>query len=333
MITFLRKIRERLLTENKFSKYLLYAFGEIILVVIGILIALQINNQNNIKIETKELHSFLNNIKNNMEADLIGLEEIKIFRDSSVFYSRKYLSLADQNWITVEDYNATRRGRYGVFIDRKFKAHSSGFEALKNSGYIGKLNGTSLEQNLNEYYYILDKINEREESLINTTESMQIAVFNDNIRQRLLRINNMENLEKYVTRHQKEIKSLLNHPSVTGANVRNAAETLLPTCGITCGPLAASRSIRAHVMPHVSWPPGAHSAGRQAPRFEMEPVTPNDSIGVFPRSSTVACGLHLANSELASSISYPACNWPLRDSMPHATSLSYIPAPMELACS
>lgn len=227
MITFLRKIRERLLTENKFSKYLLYAVGEIVLVVIGILIALQINNQNNLKIETKELNGFLNNIKNNLEADLIGLEEIKIFRDSSVFYSRKYLSLADQNWITVEDYNATRRGRYGVFIDRKFKAHSSGFEALKNSGYIGKLNGTSLEQNLNEYYYILDKINEREESLINTTESMQIAVFNDNIRQRLLRINNMENLEKYVTRHQKEIKSLLNHPSVTGANVRNAAETLL----------------------------------------------------------------------------------------------------------
>ena len=46
MIKFFRKIRQRLLTENKFSKYLLYAIGEIILVVIGILIALQINNWN-----------------------------------------------------------------------------------------------------------------------------------------------------------------------------------------------------------------------------------------------------------------------------------------------
>ena len=46
MIKFFRKIRQRLLTENKFSKYLLYAIGEIILVVIGILIALQINNAN-----------------------------------------------------------------------------------------------------------------------------------------------------------------------------------------------------------------------------------------------------------------------------------------------
>ncbi|MFD2586976.1 DUF6090 family protein [Croceitalea marina] len=46
MIKFFRKIRQKLLSENKFSKYLIYAVGEIILVVIGILIALQINNWN-----------------------------------------------------------------------------------------------------------------------------------------------------------------------------------------------------------------------------------------------------------------------------------------------
>ena len=46
MIKFLEKIRHKLLIENKFSKYLLYAIGEIILVVIGILIALQIKNWN-----------------------------------------------------------------------------------------------------------------------------------------------------------------------------------------------------------------------------------------------------------------------------------------------
>ena len=46
MIKFFRKIRQKLLAENKFSKYLLYAIGEIILVVVGILIALSINNWN-----------------------------------------------------------------------------------------------------------------------------------------------------------------------------------------------------------------------------------------------------------------------------------------------
>ena len=46
MIPFFRRFRQRLLTENKFSKYLLYAIGEIILVMIGILLALQVTNWN-----------------------------------------------------------------------------------------------------------------------------------------------------------------------------------------------------------------------------------------------------------------------------------------------
>lgn len=46
MIKFFRKIRQRLLTKNKFSKYVFYSIGEIVLVVIGILIALSINNWN-----------------------------------------------------------------------------------------------------------------------------------------------------------------------------------------------------------------------------------------------------------------------------------------------
>tara|TARA_R110002096_G_scaffold189424_1_gene370038 strand:+ start:7 stop:192 length:186 start_codon:yes stop_codon:yes gene_type:complete len=49
MIEFFRKTCQRMLTENKFSKYLIYAIGEIILVVIGILIALQMDNWNTIK--------------------------------------------------------------------------------------------------------------------------------------------------------------------------------------------------------------------------------------------------------------------------------------------
>ena len=46
MFRFFRTYRQRLLTENRISNYLLYAVGEIVLVVIGILIALQINNWN-----------------------------------------------------------------------------------------------------------------------------------------------------------------------------------------------------------------------------------------------------------------------------------------------
>jgi hypothetical protein len=70
MIPFFRKIRRGLLSENKVSKYLLYARGEIVLVVIGILIALQINNwnetQKNKRAETQVLSSLLQEFEENL---------------------------------------------------------------------------------------------------------------------------------------------------------------------------------------------------------------------------------------------------------------------------
>ena len=70
MIKFFRKIRQRLLSENKFSKYLIYAIGEIVLVVIGILIALQIGQWNK-ESEVKELElTILKEIRSNLNDDL-----------------------------------------------------------------------------------------------------------------------------------------------------------------------------------------------------------------------------------------------------------------------
>ena len=63
MIKFFRKIRQKMLSENKFSKYLLYAIGEIILVVIGILIALSINNLNEANKRHDKEMQYLSNIK------------------------------------------------------------------------------------------------------------------------------------------------------------------------------------------------------------------------------------------------------------------------------
>ncbi len=83
MIKFFRKIRQRLLTENKFSKYLLYAFGEVILVVIGILIALQINNWNaEQKIEKEEI-VILNNLLESLHSAK-GQSDIEIFKENQL---------------------------------------------------------------------------------------------------------------------------------------------------------------------------------------------------------------------------------------------------------
>ncbi len=74
MINFFRKIRQQLLTENKFIKYLLYAIGEILLVVIGILIALQINNWNERNKERIKEREILIDLVENLELNVKTLE-------------------------------------------------------------------------------------------------------------------------------------------------------------------------------------------------------------------------------------------------------------------
>ncbi len=74
MIKFFRKIRFDIMEKNKTSKYLKYAIGEIVLVVIGILIALQINNWNEGQ-KQKELEiKYLTEIRNSLESDLPDIE-------------------------------------------------------------------------------------------------------------------------------------------------------------------------------------------------------------------------------------------------------------------
>ena len=72
-------MRQNLVAKNRFSKYLLYAIGEIILVVIGILLALQINSWNQQRIEDKKEVELLSDLKSEFQYNLTELEEsIKI---------------------------------------------------------------------------------------------------------------------------------------------------------------------------------------------------------------------------------------------------------------
>lgn len=70
MIKIFRHIRQRLLSESKFSKYLFYAIGEIVLVVIGILIALQINHWNEGRKQAIAEEEFYKGIKEDLQQDL-----------------------------------------------------------------------------------------------------------------------------------------------------------------------------------------------------------------------------------------------------------------------
>ena len=90
MIKFFRRLRQELIVHNNFSKYLLYAIGEIVLVVIGILIALQINNWNEEqKLKTIEL-KLLEELYTTIEGDLeLNAENIR--NNESAIYSAQML--------------------------------------------------------------------------------------------------------------------------------------------------------------------------------------------------------------------------------------------------
>ena len=74
MIKFFRKIRQILLLENKIGMYFKYALGEIILVVIGILIALSINNWNQERINKKNIEGSLELVHKELLGDILALE-------------------------------------------------------------------------------------------------------------------------------------------------------------------------------------------------------------------------------------------------------------------
>lgn len=85
MIKLFRRIRRQLLRENRMSRYLIYALGEIILVVIGILIALQINNWNELRKQNKkeyatliDLHQEYVSNKNSFESHLQHKIDIRV---------------------------------------------------------------------------------------------------------------------------------------------------------------------------------------------------------------------------------------------------------------
>jgi hypothetical protein len=148
MIKFFRKIRQRLVTKNlptgtgragKFSKYLIYAIGEIILVVLGILIALQINNWNedrkifeDLDLIRQSLFSELNkDIESiNNELDLLNKDIAKLEN----YFQRISSPLVNKDSL-VNIYNI----EFNPIIYGAIKFNNSTINTLKASGYLSKL--------------------------------------------------------------------------------------------------------------------------------------------------------------------------------------------------
>jgi len=95
VIKFFRKIRQNLLSEGKTTKYFKYAFGEIILVVIGILIALSINNWNENRKERAQEQELLMQLQSEFQSNLEQLDQKTGMRNQMISASLKLLHNID----------------------------------------------------------------------------------------------------------------------------------------------------------------------------------------------------------------------------------------------
>lgn len=134
MLTFFRRIRQGLLNSGATRKYLLYAIGEIALVVIGILIALQINNWNEYRNERETEEKVLKELVENLETNIQRLQfNIERGKTDNAF-SEVIISVIDQETPysdSLDKYfplalNAVDEGLFLSFV---------GYESLKNTGF------------------------------------------------------------------------------------------------------------------------------------------------------------------------------------------------------
>tara|TARA_R100000935_G_scaffold8302_7_gene17527 strand:+ start:157620 stop:158351 length:732 start_codon:yes stop_codon:yes gene_type:complete len=192
MIKFFRKIRQKMLSESKFSKYLLYAIGEIILVVIGILIALQINNWNENQKSKKDEQYVLTEVLKNLEEDAVLVDEIIIQRQKA----KKAITVL-QNFVNSETrgYDSLQYQMVNLLTFERYYPINNAYEILKSKGL--QLSKNELTTKISRYY---DYEQPKMRNSILDIEVVILNVFND--RNGLIRfISSLEKDERMVVKN------------------------------------------------------------------------------------------------------------------------------------
>ena len=152
MIKFFRKIRQTMIKENKTTKYLLYDIGEIVLVVIGILIALQINNWNEYRKERFKEKAYLARLKEDLTFDKKVIERNKYFYQDVFVAGSLVLSHAEgENNIAASNWHILTAYFHASQI-WPMLMRSSTFEELKSSGELSLIRNIVLRNRLPFYH-------------------------------------------------------------------------------------------------------------------------------------------------------------------------------------
>ena len=143
MIKFFRKIRYDLMEKNKTGKYLKYAIGEIVLVVIGILIAIQVNNWNIERIDKNKEVKYLKNISLDLEKDLASLEYQIEFREGRIIGDKKLIKQI--NGMLVDNVTELTKNVVNSLMAERFTPTNNTYLELSNSGNLSLISNDSIK--------------------------------------------------------------------------------------------------------------------------------------------------------------------------------------------
>jgi len=153
-----------MIKENKASKYLLYAIGEIILVVIGILIALQLNNWNIERLNKIEEQSYLKAIKTDLTKDALRLKQLVSNIDIQLITLEKIKKGLTSDSTTINQNVAFTNSLLTTF---SFLPEKATVEDLKSSGKLNLLANKIVKDTLLSYYnYVDTRINALNTSIV-----------------------------------------------------------------------------------------------------------------------------------------------------------------------
>ena len=143
MIKFFRKIRQNLLMENKTEKYFKYAIGEIVLVVIGILIALQVSNWNQLRVEKNIINAYYTKLVTTLKTDI---KEQNITIDKLNLYLVNLMRCLDilntKNEDDIEEFKA-KIGAINIPFANDYSMEL--FDEFMNKGYLSKIEDPKLK--------------------------------------------------------------------------------------------------------------------------------------------------------------------------------------------
>ncbi|NKI30423.1 DUF6090 family protein [Croceivirga thetidis] len=167
MIKFFRRIRQKLLSENKFSKYLIYALGEIVLVVIGILIALQINNWNLTQQDRNTEKQNLLALQEEFSKNKATLQEIIELNNENISSAEKMIqSFSKSTKDTITELSIANYTSETFGIEINFEPETGVLTEIISSGQLKLIQNKRLKHKLAGLQSKIDEIKQQENEVI-----------------------------------------------------------------------------------------------------------------------------------------------------------------------